>query len=349
MRAVILSLILTLAGGSVAAQNRVLRWAHAYKPTETYHLQAVEAGNEIARLTNGRIKVEVFPESKLGGEETYGAKLAAGEIDIAYYGTNQAGRDYSRIGISGYPFIFQDTDHVRRYLASPLFQEILDGYQAKTGNRMVTGVYYGARNLTSNKLLRTPQDMAGIKLRVPFAPNYKLFAEALGAVPTPISFPKVYEALKNNEVDAQENPLPTIMAQRFYEVHKYTFLTQHIHELSSITIAGPTWKSLSPADQKSVEAAIRKHALWASVQTISNELTMEAELRKNGMVLIPVDRKAFREAVLRNAKPSDINLTQEDYDRLAALASRRPAPLAQPASPEDTKGGARPRKAVPAH
>lgn len=349
MRTAILSLVLLFAASPALAQSRVLRWAHAYKPTETYHLQAVEAGHEIARQTNGRIRIEVFPESKLGGEETYGSKLAAGEIDIAYYGTNQAGRDYSRIGISGYPFIFQDTDHVRRYLASPLFQEILDGYQAKTGNHMVTAVYYGARNLTSNKLLRGPQDLAGIKLRVPFAPNYKLFAEALGAIPTPISFPKVYEALKNNEVDAQENPLPTIMAQKFYEVHKYTFLTQHIHELTSITIAGPTWRSLAAADQKIVDAAIRKAATWASVQTISNELVMEAELRRNGMVLLPVDRKAFREAIQRNAKPGDIHLTQDDYERIASLASRRAAPLAQPAAPDDAKGGARPRKAVPAH
>ena len=235
MRTALISLALILAASSVSAQTRVLRWAHAYKPTETYHLQAVEAGNEIARLTSGRIKIDVYAESKLGGEETYGAKLSSGELDIAYYGTNQAGRDFPRIGISGYPFIFQDTDHV-----------------------------------------------------------------------------------------AQENPLPTIMAQKFYEVQKYTFLIQHIHELTSVTIGGSTWKSLSPADQKIVDAAIKKAAMWASAQTISNELVMETELRKNGMALLPVDRRAFREAVLRNSKPGDISQTQEDYGRVSALASRKP-------------------------
>lgn len=302
------------------AQTQVLKWAHVYEAGETYHVQALQAGDEIARLTQGRVRLEVIPASKAGVEETFPAKLKSGEIHIAYLGMTHAGKDYPGLAVSGFPFMFQDTDHVRRYLSSGFFQEQLDGYEKATGNHMIGAVYYGARHVTSNRPITGPRDMAGLKLRVPGAPAYKLFGHAMQARVTPIAFAKVYEALKNGAVDAQENPLPTIYAKKFYEVQKFAFLTGHIHDLVSITVSGVAWKSLSPADQKVVEAAIRKAATWVNVQTISNELLMEAELRRLGMQLLSVDRRAFKEAALKRVVPSDLGGTQQDYERIQALA-----------------------------
>lgn len=315
----------TFACVAAIAQTQVLKWAHVYEAGEPYHLQAVQAGDEIARLTQGRVRLEVIPASKAGGEETLPAKLKSGEIHIAYLGMSHASKDYPGLAVSGFPFVFQDIDHVRRYLASGFFQEQLDGYEKATGNHMIGAVYYGARHVTSNRSITGPQDMAGLKLRVPGAPAYKLFGQAMQAQVTPIPFAKVYEALKNGEVDAQENPLPTIYAKKFYEVQKFAFLTGHIHDLVSITLSGAAWKALTPADQKVVEAAIRKAATWVNVQTISNELLMEAELRRLGMQLRSVDRKAFREAALKRVMPSDLGATQQDYERIQAIraTSRR--------------------------
>lgn len=310
----------TFACVAAMAQTQVLKWAHVYEAGEPYHLQAVQAGDEIARLTQGRVRLEVIPASKAGGEETFPARLKSGEIHIAYLGMTHASKDYPGLAVSGFPFVFQDTDHVRRYLASGFFQEQLDGYEKATGNHMIGAVYYGARHVTSNRSVTGPQDMAGLKLRVPGAPAYKLFGQAMQAQVTPIPFARVYEALKNGEVDAQENPLPTIYAKKFYEVQKFAFLTGHIHDLVSITVSGAAWKALTPADQKVVEAAIRKAATWVNVQTISNELLMEAELRRLGMQLRSVDRRAFKEAALKRVSPSDLGATQQDYERIQGLA-----------------------------
>lgn len=303
------------------AQSRVLKWAHVYEPTESFHLQAVQAATQIARDTQDRVRVEVIPASRAGGEETFLAKLKSGEIDIAYLGMSQAAKEYPGLGVAGFPFVFQDTDHVRRYLGSPFFQEQLDGYEKATGNHIATAVYYGARHVTSNRLLTGPQDMAGLRLRVPAAPANKLFGEAMKAQAVTIPFAKVYDALKSGEVDGQENPLPTIHAKKFYEVQKFTFLTAHIYELTSIMVSPAAWKAISPADQKVVDAAIKKAGSWVNVQIISSELTMEAELRKLGMRVLGVDRKAFRDFALKNASPGDLGVSTRDYDRLQALAS----------------------------
>ena len=310
------------AGAAFAAlaQPKVLRWAHVYEPTEPYHVQALQAATEIARLTEGRVRIEVLPASKAGTEESFLAKLKSGEIDIAYLGMTHAAKEYTPLAISGFPFIFQDTDHVGRYLASSFFREQLDGYEKALGNHMVTAVYYGARHVTANRLITRPEDMVGLKLRVPGAAAYKLFGQAMQAQPLAIPFANVYDALKSGEAEAQENPLATIYAKKFYEVQKYVYLTAHIHDLISITIGQHAWESLAPEDRKSVDAAIKKAAAWVNVQTISNELVMEGRLDKLGMRVQSVDRKAFKDVTLKRVSPIDLGASTADFQRIQAIA-----------------------------
>ena len=118
--------------------------------------------------------------------------------------------------------MFRDFNHWNAFRGSPLFRELSDGYQQKSGgNKVVALTYYGERHVTSNKAINKPEDMKGLKIRVPDAPLYTMFPRAVGANPTPIAFAEVYLALQNGTVDAQENPLPTIDAKKFYEVQKY--------------------------------------------------------------------------------------------------------------------------------
>src|SRR6202040_2346991 len=135
-----------------------------------------------------------------------------------------AGRSYPPMSIASGPFIFRDFHHWETFRTSPVFQELAQQYEARTGG-----------HLTANKLVQKPEDMKGMKLRVPDAPLFTMFPRAVGANPTPIAFAEVYLALQNGTVDAQENPLPTIDAKKFYEVQKYIILTGHITE-SLVTI-----------------------------------------------------------------------------------------------------------------
>ena len=125
---------------------------------------------------------------------------------------------------------------------------------------MVAITYYGERHVTSNKPINKPEDMKGLKIRVPDAPLYTMFPRAVGANPTPIAFAEVYLALQNGTVDAQENPLPTIDAKKFYEVQKYIVLTGHITDALLTIVGGPTWSKLSDADKKIFEEVLKEAA-----------------------------------------------------------------------------------------
>ena len=152
--------------------------------------------------------------------------------------------------------------------------------------------------VTANKEIKKPEDMKGMKLRVPPAPLYLMLAKSVGANATPIAFAEVYLALQQGTVDGQENPLPTIMAKKFYEVQSHIMLTGHIVE-SLLTIVGThVWSKLSDADKKVFEEVLVQAAAKASDQIRASEQKIADELRKLGKTVVQVDREAFRKAAI---------------------------------------------------
>jgi len=310
---------LALAAGAAQAQTK-LKWAHVYETSEPYHTAAVWAAGEIAKRTSNRYTVEVFPASTLGKESDINQGLTLGTVDIIYTGQLFAGRIYGPVAIGGAPFMFRDFNHWKAYAGSGLFQELADGYQKKSGgNKMLAITYYGERHVTSNKAINVPGDMKGLKIRVPDAPLYTMFPRAVGANPTPIAFAEVYLALQNGTVDAQENPLPTIDAKKFYEVQKFIVLTGHITDALITIVGAPTWSKLSDADKKTFEAVLKEAAVRATGEIIEIEKKLGAEFEKRGKTVTKVDRKPFREAVVKMHNGPDATWDKATYDKLQAL------------------------------
>src|SRR4029077_14989780 len=164
--------------------------------------------------------------------------------------TCSAAFTHKPLSISGAPFMLRDFNHWKAYRDSKLFRDIAKGYESKTKHKVVALTYYGERMGTANKEIKKAEDMKGMKLRVPPAPLYLMLAKSVGANATPIAFAEVYLALQQGTVDGQENPLPTIMAKKFYEVQSHVMLTGHIIE-SLLTIVGNhVWTKLSDDDKK---------------------------------------------------------------------------------------------------
>ena len=309
---------LSIAFGA-AAQTK-LKWAHVYESSEPYHTQAVWAAGEIKKRTNGRYEIEVFPASTLGKETDINQGLTLGTVDIIYTGQLFAGRTYGPLAIGGAPFMFRDFDHWKRYATSPLFQQLGEGYREKSGgNKVVAITYYGERHVTSNKPINKPEDMKGLKIRVPDAPLYTMFPRAVGANPTPIAFAEVYLALQNGTVDAQENPLPTIDAKKFYEVQKYIVLTGHITDALLTIVGGPTWNKLSDGDRKIFQDVLQEAAQRCTAQIVDIEKGLAAEFEKRGKTVIRVDRKPFRDATVKLHNGPDATWPKDVYDKLQAL------------------------------
>jgi tripartite ATP-independent transporter DctP family solute receptor len=312
-----LAAILALPLASLAQTK--LKWAHVYETTEPYHTEALWAAGEIKKRTTGRYEIDVFPASTLGKETDINQALSLGTVDIIYTGMAFAGRTYPPMSIASGPFIFRDYNHWQAFRNGPVFRELAKGYEDKSGHRIVGYTYYGQRHLTANKMVTKPEDMKGMKLRVPDAPLFVMFPRAVGANPTPIAFAEVYLALQNGTVDAQENPLPTIDAKKFYEVQKYIILTGHITESLVTIVAGGTWAKLSDADKK-----IFSDVLWEASSRATNEIAdAEAKLvtdfEKRGKTVVRVDRGPFIQAVQKAVTAPDAPWPKELYDRVEAI------------------------------
>ena len=313
------STALVAMSGPAFSAPQTLKWAHVYEVSEPYHTCAVAASDLLSEATGGRYNIEVFPASSLGKEVDINEGLGLGTVDIIYTGQLFAGRSYGPIAIGGAPFMFRDYDHWDKYRGSELFGELAKGYQDASGNHITSMTYYGQRHVTSNIEIKTPEDMKGLKIRVPNAPLYMMFPQAVDANPTPIAFAEVYLALQQGTVDAQENPLPTIQAKKFYEVQKYITLTGHISDALMTIVGGPTWGSMSAEDQQALDGVLDKTAECASSQIIEKENELVQWFKDNGVTVNEVDRTPFREATMKLHNGPDATWDQATYDKLQAI------------------------------
>jgi tripartite ATP-independent transporter DctP family solute receptor len=306
-----------LASTSVMAQQK-LKWAHVYETAEPFHTESVWAAEEIKKRTNGKFDIQVFPASTLGKETDINQGLTLGTVDMIISGPSFAARTYPRFGIAYYPFIFRDGDHLLAYSRSPVFQEMIGEFRARTGIQVTAYTYYGARHTTAQRPFTNCAGMKGLKIRVPDVPAYRATPEACGANPTPIAFAEVYLALQNGTVEAQENPLTTIEAKKFFEVQKAIMLTGHIVDGLTTQIAPHVWNRLNDAEKKIFTDVTQEAAVRASAKVKAREAELVEEFRKKGLQMVQVDRKSFQDAVLKNKPLTGMGLTQSDFDKIQA-------------------------------
>ncbi|HEV7368084.1 sialic acid TRAP transporter substrate-binding protein SiaP [Arenibaculum sp.] len=311
--------IAALAVPQFARAAETLQFAHVYETSEPYHKWALWAADEIAKRTDGRYEVKVFPASSLGKETDINQGLTLGTVDIIYTGTNFAARSYPPLALGTAPYMFRDRAHWEAYAGSDLFQELASGYEEATGNEIVALLYYGERHVTSKTPIDTPEQMKGMKIRVPDAPMYVMFPNAVGANPTPIAFAEVYLALQQGTVDAQENPLPTILAKKFHEPTPVINLTGHVTESLLTVIGAPTWNQLSEEDRKIFTEVLQEAAAKSNADIVAAEEELVTGFEKMGATVNKVDRAPFREMVMKVHLGPDVPWSKDQYDRLQAL------------------------------
>ncbi len=313
-----LSVLFALLPLGASAQQK-LKWAHVYESSEPFHTESVWAAEEIKKRSNGKFDIQVFPASSLGKETDINQGLTLGSVDIIISGPSFAARTLPRFGIAYYPFIFRDGDHLLAYSKSALFQEIANEFRAKTGIQVTAYTYYGARQTSAQKPFKECADVKGLKIRVPDAPAYTATWQACGANPTPIAFAEVYLALQNGTVDAQENPLTTIEAKKFFEVQKSIMLTSHIVDGVITMVAPHVWKTLTPAEQKMFTEVMQEAATRASAKIKKREAELMDIFKKKGLNLVEVNRKSFQDTVLKVKPVESLGQSRADYDRIQAL------------------------------
>jgi tripartite ATP-independent transporter DctP family solute receptor len=308
-----------VAGCRAPAARARLKWAHVYETSEPFHRAAEWASEQIEQRSNGRFGVQVFPASSLGKESDLNQGLSLGSIEIITSGVAFAARRYPRLGISYYPYLFRDADHLLAYAASDVFRDITEGFRQQTGVALLAYIYYGTRHVSAQRPFSDCAGMAGLKIRVPDAAVYSVTPRACGANPTPIAFAEVYLALQNNTVDAQENPLTTILAKKLFEVQKHIMLTGHVVDGLTTQVAPHVWDQLDATDRQMFTEVARAAAARASGEIRARERELVAEFRSKGLGVHEVDRASFERAVRASVSVASLGYDQADYDRIVAI------------------------------
>jgi tripartite ATP-independent transporter DctP family solute receptor len=299
--------------------QRELKWAHVYETSEPYHTWAVWAGQEIEKRTTGKFHIRVFPASSLGKETDINQGLQLGTVDLITSGVAFAARSFPRLGIAYYPYLFRDVKHLLAYSQSDVFRELTEGFRAKTGVQILSYMYYGARHTTAQKPFSDCAGMQGLKLRVPDASVYAVLPRACAANPTPLAFAEVYLALQNGTVDAQENPLTTIDAKKFYEVQKHIMLTAHVYDGLTTQVAPHIWNTLSDAEKGIFSEVAREAAARVTADIEKREAELVEVFKGRGLGVHELDRKSFQDAVQRSTPVESLGFERADFDRIVAL------------------------------
>lgn len=281
---------------AVEEKNVTLRIGFQANAGSNEYAAAELLAQKANEYSNGTITIEIFPGGQLGDDRAMIDQVAAGALDMVYAETGRMGLWEPELEIFGYPFAFDDFDHLMRTLNETEYGKGIQAKLEAKGWIVLANGYNGTRHTTTNKAINSIEDMKGLKLRVPNAAANLAFAEYSGSAATPMPFAEVYLALKTNAVDGQENPLSTIDAQKFYEVQKYCALTGHIINDNNYIVSKIVFDELSPAQQEALTKATEEAAAFHTEKFMADEEALLAKFEAEGMTITTPDKAAFREA-----------------------------------------------------
>ena len=286
-----------------SAQSVTLRYGHNNEPASVAGAQADWFAEAVGKHSGGDLAVQVFPSSQLGKLQELAEAVSLGTIAFSHNTAGGIGSLYEPFGALDTPYLYRDVDHLMKVMDvnSPVMQELNQGLIEAANVRVIYAHYFGRRNLTCNKAVKTPADLAGMKIRaVPF-PIYQAAIEGMGAAPVPVDWSEVPTALATGVVNGQENPVNVILNVKLYEVQSHLMLTGHMSNAEVVVMNEDAWQGLSDAHKESVTQASAEIRERATKAIQDNEQKETDELRKLGMTVIGpeegLDIEAFRTSV----------------------------------------------------
>jgi tripartite ATP-independent transporter DctP family solute receptor len=196
-------------------------------------------------------------------------------------------------------YLLRDADHQKKVFADPLMADLKKQTEDKLGVKLLSVMYLGRRqvNLRIDKEIKTPADLAGVKLRMPGTEAWLFLGTALGASPLPVAFTEIYTALQTGAIDGQDNPLPTVRDSKFFEVTKQIVLTSHLVDQNYIAFSKKVWDRLTPQQQAVVQKAADDAAESARTKQLALEVELEGFFKEKGLKVYTPDVDAFRKKV----------------------------------------------------
>ena len=225
--------------------------------------------------------------------------IAGGNLTMSIASAQELAQFFPEFSIFATGYVHQDAAHQVRVFNDPLMDPFKQKVEDELGVKLLSVMYLGRRHVnlrqTREELdVQTPADLEGVNLRMPGTDAWQFLGAALGASPTPLAFSEVYTSLASGAIDGQDNPLPTVVDQKFYEVTKQISLTSHLVDLNYIAFSLETWNSLTPDQQLTVQRAADAAAAYGRLKQLDKENNLADFIRSQGVEMYTPDLEAFR-------------------------------------------------------
>lgn len=307
------------SGSVVAEETHTIKFGNVISPDDTQNQGYDLFAEQVAERTDGRIEVQVYPDSQLGGEREMIEATQFGDIEMTAPSVGVLANFDKSLEVFDFPFIFEDAETAYKVLDSELGKEMLAGL-ADSGLIALGWGENGFRNLAmTDGTVTLPEDMEGIKLRTMQVPMHIAYWESIGAAPTPLSFPEVFTSLQQGVVDGVENPYELLYSARLTEPANYLTETRHIYDPEVILINKDFFEGLSEEDQRIIQeaadAAVDK--IRTLKKTVSDEIRAEIEAEGGTVTdLTDEERQAWIDSAIPFYKE---NADKVDTDKLKAI------------------------------
>ena len=321
----VLVLGLVVPSGAMAAAKWSMKFGHDMPEDSAQHVAALKYADLVKERTKGQVEVKVFPAQQLGTDPEMVQQAQMGTLEIVLPPTAKISGFAAQLQLADLPFLFPSKEICYQVLDGPVGDKLLALLDAK-GLKGISFWESGFKQVTANKAIRKPEDFAGMKVRVMESPLLIAQYKQVKANPVPIDFAETYNALQQGVVDAQENPLVSIVNMKFYEVQKYTMLSNHGFLGYAFLFSKKVYDGL-PADiQKVMRDTARELASFERQDTARRETGYIERIKKGGsqiVTLTPQELQGFEKALRpvhqQFAKTIGEDLLREAYAHIEKL------------------------------
>jgi TRAP-type C4-dicarboxylate transport system substrate-binding protein len=293
-----------IAGAALAQDKPVLRFSAVFSETDI----RAEMTKRFADAIKDDFKLEPYFGGNLFKQGTELVALERGNLEMGNIAPQDIANQIPAWSIVTAGYLFRDADHLRKVFQSDVGKELIKLAEDKLSVHILGPVYFGVRQvgLKPNKEIKTPADLAGVKLRMPGGDAWQFLGSALGANPTPMAYAEVYTGMQAGAIDGQDNPLPNVENMKFYEVMSQIVLTSHLVGFDCLTVSSKVWNSMSPEQQARFQAAADSAIEWSTNAHLKREAELVDTFKGKGLKIYTPDVDAFRTTVQKKYLESDL-------------------------------------------
>jgi TRAP-type transport system periplasmic protein len=255
-----------------------------------------EMMKKLAASVSNFANLELFYGGNLFKQTTEIIAIQRGNLDMGNVAPQDIATQIKEFSILTSAYLFRDVDHLNAFFNSDAGAEMVGLAEEKLGIHILGPTYFGTRQvgLRIDKQINTPQDTAGVKLRMPGGDAWQFLGKSLGANPTPMAYAEVYTGLQTGAIDGQDNPLPKLQNMKFYEVLKQIVLTSHLVGYDLLVVSSEVWNGFTQEQRATFQAAADEAIAWSAQQHLAREEELASFFTEQGVKIYTPDLEAFR-------------------------------------------------------